>query len=416
MKRLLHYGAALAVGLVLAGCAGGRTILLGDDGIPYPPAKAENEEIYHVPTGVKLDREKLLEMVAGARIVYVGEMHNNVNAHRVQLEIIKGLNSRFPGQVAIGMEMFREGQQEALDRWTAGELSEPAFLKESRWFHNWSSDFGYYRDILTYAREQRLDVVALKPSDKLQEAVRMTGLDNLTPEVREKLPEIDASDHYARASTHALYQGHIPSERMFDSFYQVQVLWEETMAQRIVEYLSGPKGNGKRLVVLTGGWHVAYGYGVPKKVLRRLALPYAIVLPEETSIPPEKQEQLAMEVNLPYVPLLRGDFIWYVPYEDLEGKGMKLGILMNSKGGKITVERVEEGSPAAKAGVLAGDQIISLDGEAIGDGIDLRLAVQAKRDGDNGLLAVSRDGAKVEIPVVFFPMTTGKAASPPPAP
>ena len=40
-------------------------------------------------------------------------------------------------------------------RLEAGLLTEEGFLRLSRWYDNWGSDFGYYRDILTFARENR---------------------------------------------------------------------------------------------------------------------------------------------------------------------------------------------------------------------------------------------------------------------
>ena len=66
------------------------------------------------------------------------------------------------------MEMFRTPQQESLDRWTADELGEVEFLKESGWYENWQMNFLYYRDILTLAREEGIDVVALNPPMDLQ--------------------------------------------------------------------------------------------------------------------------------------------------------------------------------------------------------------------------------------------------------
>ena len=94
----------------------------------------EPEDIYHIPTGLKLSFDGMMDMIADSRLVFVGEAHNNVHAHRVQFEIIREMERRFPGRIAIGMEMFRLPQQEALDRWTGGELSEVEFLKESRWY------------------------------------------------------------------------------------------------------------------------------------------------------------------------------------------------------------------------------------------------------------------------------------------
>jgi hypothetical protein len=50
-------------------------------------------EIVHVPTGVKVTKSQLLDVLGGSRVIYVGETHDNVFAHQVQLEIIKGLTA-----------------------------------------------------------------------------------------------------------------------------------------------------------------------------------------------------------------------------------------------------------------------------------------------------------------------------------
>ncbi len=237
----------LALGAVLlAGCAGHRvTGHPGEEG-PYPLAeKPKPDEIRHLPTGLSVSLEGAMEMISGAALVCVGETHDNIHAHRVEQSVLRELYRRFPGKIAIGMEMFRDPQQDALDRWTRGELSELEFLKEAKWYDNWGSDFGYYREILAFAKENRIDVIALNPSEELQEEVSRSGLDNVPVDLRPKLPVIGEPDPYQRAAMKAIYVGHHSSEGMFDSFFQVQMLWEETMAERIVDYLRSPRGQGK---------------------------------------------------------------------------------------------------------------------------------------------------------------------------
>jgi uncharacterized iron-regulated protein len=257
----------------------------------------------------------MMDMVAGARLVYIGETHDSIRSHEAQLRIIRELHRRFPERVAIGMEMFRQPQQEALDRWTRGELSETQFLEATQWRKTWGLDFAYYRAILDFAREQRIDVIALNPSAELQAEVSENGPDALPDELRAQLPEISDADPHARAVMKAIYGGHLPTEGAFDTFLNVQLLWEESMAERIVDYLSSPRGRGKIVAALTGAGHVEYGFGLPKKVLRRMPLPYVIIAPTEISVPPEKQMP---DVVLPEIPLLPSDFIWWIPYVDLE--------------------------------------------------------------------------------------------------
>ncbi len=397
-------------GVLLAGCAAGsRTSLHPPGEVPYPPkGEVKAEEIFHLPTGIRMPFDGMMDMVSGARLVCIGETHDNIHAHRVELLVIRELARRFPGKIAIGMEMFREPQQEALDRWTRGELSELEFLKASKWHENWGSDFRYYRDILDFARENRIDVIALNPPRDLEREVSRTGLDNVPADLAAKLPVTAPPDPYQRAMMKAVYGAHLPSEGMFDSFFRVQMLWEESMASRIVDYLRSPRGEGKRMVTVTGGWHVRYGFGVPKKAIRRMPMPYVIVLPEEIEIPEEKADQ-QMEVDLPEIPLLRGDFAWMVPYEDLEKDKVRMGVRIAEDDGKVVVEGVEDGSPAAKAGILAKSVIVSIDGSPVADLTDVFYLVGAKREGDKAVVVVRRDGAEQALELTFFKMPKTKA-------
>ncbi len=397
-------------GILFAGCgAGSRTSLRPPGEIPYPPkGEAKAEEIFHLPTGLRMSFDGMMDMVSGARLVSVGETHDNIHAHRVELLVIRELARRFPGKIAIGMEMFREPQQETLDRWTRGELSELELLKALKWHETWGSDFGYYRDILDFARENRIDVIALNPPKDLQREVSRAGLDNVPADLAAKLPVTAPPDPYQRAMMKAVYGAHLPSEGMFDSFFRVQTLWEESMASRIAEYLRSPRGDGKRMVTITGGWHVRYGFGVPKKAIRRMPMPYVIVLPEEIEIPEEKQDQ-RMDVYLPEIPLLPGDFAWMIPYEDLEKDKVRMGVRIAEEEGNVVVEGVEDGSPAAKAGILAGSVIVSFDGRPVADLTDVFYLVGAKREGDKAVVVVRRDGADRTLELTFFKMPRTKA-------
>jgi uncharacterized iron-regulated protein len=404
MCRIVLLGVFLLAGSSAALHAGE-----GSCEMPYPlkePPKAE--DIVHLPTGLKVSLDGMMEMVSGATLVCVGETHDNIHAHRVELTIIRELFRRFPGRIAIGMEMFREPQQEVLDRWTKGELSELAFLKAVKWYDNWGFDFDYYRGILEFAKENGIDVVALNTSKEIQEEVRRGGLGNVFADRKARLPGIGEADPYQRAAMKAVYGSHLPAEGMFESFFRVQMLWEETMAERVVDYLKSPRGKGKKMVTITGGWHVRYGFGLPKKVIRRMPLPYVIIQPVETEIPEEKKDQ-QMDVDLPDIPLLPYDFAWYVPYEGLEGKRVLMGVLLSGKAGRVSVISVEEGSPAEKAGVRPGDVFVSFDGEPVENMTDIFYRMGKKKVGDTASLILLRDGTETPVEVTFFRMPKKKA-------
>ena len=57
----------------------------------------------------------------------------------------------------------------------------------------------------------------------------------------------------------------------------------------------------------------------------------------------------------------------------------------------VMVSRVEEDSPAAKAGVKVGDIIIGVDKDEIESSLDLRRTIRGKKDGESARIEVLRD-------------------------
>ena len=401
----------LAGAVLLAGCAASRAAVSGNPENPYPPpGGGKVGDIYHLPTGLPITENGLMEMLSGARLVCVGETHDNLNDQQVELAVVRGLHRRFPGKVAIGMEMFREPQQEVLDRWVKGELTELEFLKASKWYETWGFDFGAYRDLLLFAKENRIDVVALNPSRELQETVRRKGLDQVPEDLRRKLPEIGETDPWQRVVLRGVFGGHGShgaGDKSFDSFLRVQLLWEETMAQKVVDYLESPRGEGKRMVTITGGWHVKYGFGLPKKVVRRLPMAYAILLTEEISTPEQKEGRM-MQVDLPGIPLLPAHFAWYVPYDNIEDKRVRMGVRMEEKEGRLVVDSVAPGSPAEKAGIATGDELLALDGQPVKETVDVFFRVGEKREGDTARVTIRRAGEEKTLDLTFFKMPKPK--------
>lgn len=402
--KLMVSAAAVLLFFVVASTAHAHQTTLETDLMPYPFwTDPQDDDIYHVPTGTRLTFGGMMDVLSGGRVIYVGETHNNIHSHRMQLEIIRDLYRRFPGKIAIGMEMFREPQQESLDLWTAGKLSEAAFLKKSKWFENWSSNFGYYRAIMNFARDNGVDIVALNPPMELQRAFGMSAAEDLPPELAADLPSIDSSDPYQRAMVEAYYGSHEGGPGMQEAFLRVQLLWEENMAERIAGYLGSPRGDGKIMVVLAGGAHVKYGFGIPKKVLRRMPLPYYVVLPANISRPEEEHEgeQLYMKIELPEIPLLSGDFIWAVPYELLVESRVLMGIRMRSHEDGVLVDEVFENTAASAAGLLPGDVLVYLDDLKVEDMSDVKLVIGSKQVGDSVSVVVLRGSEELRLSASF---------------
>ena len=225
--------------------------LRGNPELPYPPPRPPAiGDILHLPTGYYVSPEQMLAAATEARIVYVGETHDNPASHRLELSVLKGLADRHPGNVALGMEMFTPAQQPVLDRWVAGELGEREFLKASHWYETWQMDFDYYRDLLLFARERHIPVLGLNADKALVHAVARNDFAALAPEQRALLPELDQSDPYAAALNKSIFGGHDAGSAGTAGFARVQTLWDETMAENVARYLASPQGETQHLLVV----------------------------------------------------------------------------------------------------------------------------------------------------------------------
>ena len=67
--------------------------------------------------------QEILQQLAAANVVYLGETHDSLEDHQAQLKIIRELY-RQNGKVAIALEMFQRPFQSAIDQYLAGKITE----------------------------------------------------------------------------------------------------------------------------------------------------------------------------------------------------------------------------------------------------------------------------------------------------
>ncbi len=294
--------------------------------------------------------------VAGKRIVYVGEQHDEFSHHAVELAVIKALYRKEP-EIAIGMEMFQRPFQKALDAYIAGTIDERTFLKQSEYFSRWGYDYHLYKPILDFAREKHIPVVALNLRAEIVDAVAKSGIASLTDAERKELPSHpDFSDKAYRDRLRKVFAQHPDSDkRNFDYFCQAQILWDETMAQSIDEYLN--KHAGCTMIVLAGEGHIAYGSGIPKRAFRRNGIPYATILNDADVVPGI------------------ADYLVFPPAE----KGTEtplLGVSLREDAGRVVVSGLPgRKSPARTAGIREGDVITAIAGSPVASIDDAKIAL-----------------------------------------
>ena len=232
---------------------------------------------------VMVDVRTMIDEVGDVPVVFVGERHDAVEHHKLQLEVLKGLKAKGKS-LAIGMEMFEESSQKALDAWSAGKVPTYAFVKVFQ--SNWRNvRYSLYEDIFDYARDNHIPIVALNAPWQIVEKVSRQGLSSLSDNDRRLLPQgVDAevSDAYLdfiRSS----YGVHAGNKDHFRHICEAQMLRNRVMASRIRDFHQlYPESV---MVVLAGGGHARKKGGIPAELgilLFKIILPPVPGLNAET--------------------------------------------------------------------------------------------------------------------------------------
>jgi uncharacterized iron-regulated protein len=317
---------------------------------------------------------EVLSRVSGKRIVYVGEYHDRFSNHALQLEVIRALY-RKNKKIAIGMEMFQRPFQKVLDEYVAGAIDERAMLKGTEYFKRWGFDYNLYRPVLTYAREEKIPVIALNIRNEIPDKVSKVGIDSLSEEEKKEIPaQMDLSDEDYKRRLREIFQNHIGSkEKNFDFFCQSQILWDESMSQSIDDFLKSRPDFEKdgQVVVIAGSGHLSFGSGIPKRTFRRNGLDYAILL-----------NDIDIEKDI-------ADYLIYP--ESVEGVTTpKIMAVLNDSQGKPAITDFPEGSISEKAGLKEGDVILSIDDVPVKTIDDIRIELLYKKKGDRLKVKVRR--------------------------
>ena len=349
-------------------------------------------------TGEIITPRDLAARLAGVRVVFVGESHTSIEYHNVQRRLIEELTAA-GRKVFVGLEMYPYTEQAWLDKWSAGELSEDAFLKDSRWYKNWGYHWLYYRDIFTFSRDNKIRMFGVNTPREVVAAVRKKGFANLTPEEAARIPtkiDVDSPEHKRLFKAYFAPEDslHITSmtDEQFNAMYNAQATWDATMGYNAVQALQKFGDKDTIMVVLIGSGHVAYGLGAERQAKLWFDGKIASVIP--MAVANDKGEK-------PVVRASYANFIWGVAPE----KAPLFPTLGFSTGQKkenlYPVIAVQPESIAAIAGFKVGDSLVSMDGTAITDSEIMNRLMAQKRWGDAAEFKVKRGTEEVTLKAYF---------------
>jgi uncharacterized iron-regulated protein len=266
---------ALALGLVL------QTQSPQPQTAPLAPAAAAAyvpQRVYDTSRQSFSDFEVMLADLAKADVVFVGEQHDDPATHRLEAAILDGLRRRGV-TVILSLEMFERDVQPVLNAYLAGKATEEEFLKTSRPWPRYATD---YRALVEMAKTERWPVIASNVPRKYASDVARTGRASL-----EALPESDRAlaardlvcpkDAYFERFADNMARHPMPgSDKLSaddkraqtDRYYDAQCVKDETMAEAIAHRV--PESGRATIVHVNGAFHSDFGQGTAERARRRL--------------------------------------------------------------------------------------------------------------------------------------------------
>ena len=242
--------------------------------------------------GTILDRTLVINGLIDQSIIYLGETHDSIADHQIQLEILQELQKRRPN-LSIALEQFQRPYQRVLDDYQQGKLTEAQLVTNSEYETRWGFPWSLYEPLLQFAKTHNLPLIALNTPSEVTRKVSRQGLESLTfidrrfippistieagPEsYRDRIQKIYTEMHPAKSITPSNITPNdiSPSDtdpsknQRFTRFFEAQVLWDETMADRIAQAVQ--QNPDRLIVVLVGQGHLFYHDGIPNRVARRL--------------------------------------------------------------------------------------------------------------------------------------------------
>ena len=262
--RVLHV--AVAAMLVSSGCKSVNSALtLPKEAGPVP---------VNLPRQETAAEHAYWEQLAPARVIYIGEVHNNNADHEYEWDVLRGLRTR-DVRFTVAWEMFEAPQQGLLDAWNEHHLSTDALFQKTEFQSRWGNLSVMYEKILRWTQMEGVPSLALNATAAMAHQLAM-GVP-LDPEERSQLPTgfhplPGGFEHFSEQMASNPH-----GDASLENFYKAQLLWEQTMATRIADYLAAHLDT--KLVVLIGRGHVEGGFGVPAYVSQKTDAAQLVIFP-----------------------------------------------------------------------------------------------------------------------------------------
>lgn len=248
------------------GCSTSPTVHKGATARPLPLG----EYWLDLVSGEEVDESDVLDDLAGAGVIYVGEMHTIPRHHAIQLALLQGMFARGVPLV-LCMEQLEARDQLTVDRYNRRELDFAGLAREMKWADKWRN-YADYQLLCDFAQQHGIPIRALNaPADIVRAVSRAGGVAKLTAEQRAQLPaDLMIEDSVYERLINLQMAVHVAAEAAkLRPMFEAQMTRDEVMGTNIVAARKLDGGKRRTAFVVLGAGHIHYGLGTAASVRRR---------------------------------------------------------------------------------------------------------------------------------------------------
>jgi uncharacterized iron-regulated protein len=350
--------------------------------------------------GREIDLPALVKENLDKDVFIIGEFHDSYACHAWQKDFIEALAKEHP-RLVVGFEFFNRGDDQALELYLDGKISEAELLQKTGWYQRGAMNFAYTRLVLETVKKLGLKAVGLNVPRELVSRVAKRGFAALSQAEQAMFPGSGRTypehEYYVR-STLGEFAVQVPF--WFQNVYAAQKCWDTVMAESMRQALARPGSRGYKGVIIAGSAHVAYGLGIPwryrlrdKRAKLLTLVPVTVAAKKKEAVEEENPMVKALAGQLqPAAIFARGlaDAVFAVaaeekPYFAEAGFSGKI-----NAAGLFEISQVSKETPAEKSGLRVGDQVLAIDGVPVKSLEGLRLVLAQKNWNDQFELEVRK--------------------------
>ena len=272
MKQLLIFGTIL---LLLAGCS-------TKDPAPIVHKFASTCDYYSLQQARCLDEDAFLQSITPYKVVFVGDHHDSMAAHKDVVALIDALSVR-GYRVALANEWFTPKENILLEQYAQGELDKNT-SKALGWKKRVGYDFNLSEPIFDAVIKHKGHLYGINMSKAFKTLISNQERDAMSTKQRIFYDHLDlnVTAHKQMLSPFFSHCHHHKKGESTEAcqarMYRVQVAWDTMMGEESAK-LAAQLKEDEKLIVFVGAMHLESKLGVNLRFARKSAIPSITLLP-----------------------------------------------------------------------------------------------------------------------------------------